>query len=204
MSQSLLDLSAEAAVTAAALTAAGEHDRLRVAAETLVRRGATARDLREAIYIASLFCGFPRGVAALAALDELDPEAYHTDHPPATRNEARVRGETLFRRLHKGTADRQLRMLAQLHPDFAETVLSEAYGRVLSRSFLALDVRELVGVTVLTVLGLDRQLRAHLSAAHNAGVTWDAIAETVAQAAQWGGIDAEPAMATLARLRATT
>ena len=57
----------------------------------------------------------------------------------------------------------------------ADTVLSEAYGRVLSRDFLPLPARELIGAVSLAVQNLMPQLRAHLLGTHNAGAPWDQI-----------------------------
>ena len=160
--------------------------------------------MREAAYLASLFCGFPRGVAALVALAELTSEDRHHDAPPATADAARARGESVFRAIHLGNADRQLAMLERAHPDYADTVLREAYGRVLARPFLTLGQRELVGVACLTVEGLPLQLRAHLLGAHNVGVAIPAIEASVALAAELGGLDPASALEQLAKLRFLT
>ena len=67
-----------AAVLLAALTAAGRLDEIRARAAELARASSLA-DLRETIYVASLFCGFPRGVAALGQLKATGDPPCHRD-----------------------------------------------------------------------------------------------------------------------------
>ena len=192
-----------AAVAVAALTAARRFESLRREGERLAAAGIEPGLLREAAYAAALFCGFPSGVASLQALAELEPtQAKPHEDIPETRKELRRRGVHLFRRVHGKNAKRQLEMLDMLHPDYADTVLSEAYGRVLARPFLTLGARELIGVAALAVLGLGPQLRAHLLGARNVGVEWAEIEQAVRQAAGLGGVDAAAALATVAELRA--
>jgi alkylhydroperoxidase/carboxymuconolactone decarboxylase family protein YurZ len=198
-----LSLEAASTVTVAALTAAGRFDALHDTAMGLIRRGAKAADLREAAYLVSLFCGFPKGVAALAVLAEIETKegdpAYHHDARPAA---PRKLGKELFHEIHRANAERQLDMLQRIHPDFADTVIREAYGRVLSRNFLPLKHRELCGVAALVVLGLTPQLRAHLLGAHNTGATWPEVEAAVALAGELGGADVAEAQEMVTELRA--
>ena len=193
-------LPVEIAVTVSALVAARDFDRLRAAAKDLRRRGAAAADLSEAAYVASLFCGFPSAVAALVALAE-DGGEVHRDRPPVDRGELRRRGERLFRMIHGTSAERQLSMLERVHPDLADTIVAEAYGRVLARDFLPLAARELGGVAALVVLGLIPQLRAHLLGARRTGATWEEIAWAVEHASGLAKIDGAAASALVAELR---
>ena len=85
-----LDLPTEAAVTIAALTAGPGLDRVGAEGRRLEQRGAAASLLREAAYVASLFCGFPRGVAALVALQDLANPEVESLAPPADRWISRV------------------------------------------------------------------------------------------------------------------
>src|SRR5438128_2345746 len=104
--------------------ASGEIGRLRPECEALVLRGASSADLREAAYVAALFCGFPRGVAALREMAHLQPtDGLHRLAPDPSRASLRATGERVFRTIHLANADRQLEMLAGLDPDFADTVL---------------------------------------------------------------------------------
>ena len=202
MARPPVPLVTEAAVTTSALTTISAITRLGEAARALVARGAATADLREAAYVASLFCGFPRGVAALVALAELADGGCHRQPPPATREATRTSGEAVFREIHQRNAGRQLRLLTAIHPDFADTVLTEAYGRVLARPFLPLAVRELVGATALAVMGLGPQLRAHLLGAHNAGAGWPEVEAAVRLGLEVAEADPRDAIAQLTELRA--
>jgi alkylhydroperoxidase/carboxymuconolactone decarboxylase family protein YurZ len=199
-----LDLVTEAAVTVAALMASGRFDRLAAAARALVRRGVQGADLREAAYLGSLFCGFPRGVAALVALAEVDghpgPGGVHRDRPAPDRGDARRRGEEVFRAIHQANAGRQLEMLDTVHPDFADTVLTEAYGRVIARDFLPIAARELGGIAALAVLGLGMQLRAHVLGARNVGAPWPAIEAAIRHGCALAGAPPDEALGVLDEL----
>lgn len=198
--EKILDVDTEAVVTIAALTSGPRLGAIAEHARVLESRGAGPALLREAAYVASLFCGFPRGVAALVELDKLSHGDRYRDAAPASRAEARARGVQVFRAIHLGNADRQLAMLEQAHPDYADTVLSEAYGRVLARTLLPLALRELVGVACLTVEGLPRQLRAHLLGARNVGVSVATLRASVALAAELGEVDPASAMEQVAQI----
>lgn len=200
---------ARGAVVIASLMAAGRFDAIGSSATDLVEAGADLLDLREAAYLASLFCGFPRGVAALLELAKLDGGhedsdrsrgdrvPCHTDTPPVERALSRSIGDETFRAIHRTNAKRQLDMLRRVHPDFADTVLAEAYGRVIAREFLPLSVRELIGVASLSVQRLDAQLRAHLLGAHNTGASFADIRETLRLAADTAGVNLDDATTQL-------
>jgi alkylhydroperoxidase/carboxymuconolactone decarboxylase family protein YurZ len=62
-----------------------------------------------------------------------------------------------------------------LHPHYDRWVLEDAYGRVLSRPFLPLKVRELCAVAALTVSGVPMQLRSHIMGAFHQGARHDEV-----------------------------
>lgn len=57
------------------------------------------------------------------------------------------------------------------HPDLADWILEEGYGRVLSRGVLSIRERELIIVAVLSALRLPLQLESHLRGALRVGAT---------------------------------
>ena len=65
-----------------------------------------------------------------------------------------------------------------LHPDIADWILTEGYGKVLSRRILNTRTRELLVVATLTAMGLWRQLPSHIKGAMNVGANEKEI-ETV-------------------------
>jgi 4-carboxymuconolactone decarboxylase len=133
-----------------------------------------------------LFAGFPRTLNAMrdwrrasqrtAAIDS-------TESYDAVAAWAR-RGETTCRAVY-GSHYEQLRQnIRTLHPALDAWMITEGYGKVLSRGALDLLLRELCIVAACAVTGQERQLRSHLLGARNVGAsaaqidaTLDAIAD---------------------------
>jgi 4-carboxymuconolactone decarboxylase len=57
------------------------------------------------------------------------------------------------------------------HPELAEWILADGYGRVLSRPGLTIRERELIVVAVLAALRLPKQLESHVRGARRVGAT---------------------------------
>jgi 4-carboxymuconolactone decarboxylase len=62
------------------------------------------------------------------------------------------------------------------HPELADWILEEGYGRVLSRPVLSIRERELIVVAVLSALRLPRQLESHERGALRVGATAGQVA----------------------------
>lgn len=74
----------------------------------------------------------------------------------------RARGEVVCARVYGGQYGRLRENVSRLHPDLAEWMVTEGYGKVLSRPGLALEVRELCIAVLLAGLDAMPQLRSHL------------------------------------------
>ena len=61
--------------------------------------------------------------------------------------------------------------MAGFHPELAEWILADGYGRVLSRPGLTIRERELIVVAVLAALRLPKQLESHVRGARRVGAT---------------------------------
>ena len=59
--------------------------------------------------------------------------------------------------------------MRRLHPDLAEWILADGYGKVLSRPHLTARERELLVVPTLAALGAWRQLPSHVKGALRVG-----------------------------------
>ncbi|HXE72611.1 MAG TPA: carboxymuconolactone decarboxylase family protein [Candidatus Nitrosotenuis sp.] len=84
-------------------------------------------------------------------------------------------------------ADRVAERLRAIDPALAERVVDWAYGDVFTRPGLDLRSRELVSVTCLTLLNLPAQLKTHLIAALNVGVSESELRETFLHLAMFCG-----------------
>lgn len=148
--------------------AAGDAEALRTAVASARRARIPVATIRELALQNYLFLGFPRAINVLA----------HLPPAPARRIEARVepaewrrRGERLFQRIYGKTAERVMDQMRRFHPDLAEWILWEGYGKVLSRPGLTARTRELCVIPVLAIIGAVPQLRAHLRGARNVGAS---------------------------------
>jgi 4-carboxymuconolactone decarboxylase len=81
--------------------------------------------------------------------------------------------------------------LADIAPDFARYLIEFPFGDIYSRPDLDLRSREIAVVAALTAMGnATPQLKVHLHAALNVGVTRDEIVEVIMQMAVYAGFPA--------------
>ncbi len=172
----------------------GDGSRLRRELAAALREGADAETLREAILQNYLFAGYPRCINALAELAAIAPLP---PRPPVRRDLGawRARGDRLCRRVYGRTYEKMIETMRRLHPDLADWILWEGYGKVLSRPLLDARTRELCVIPVLAAGGMVLQLRSHLAGARNCGAT----AAEVREALRIGIDGAPPTAARSAR-----
>ncbi len=91
-----------------------------------------------------------------------------------------------------GTAgERVLASLADISPDLGRYIVEFGFGEIYSRPGLSLQQRELATVAMLTALGnAQPQLKVHIAAALNVGLSRTEIIETIIQAAVYAGFPA--------------
>ncbi|WP_211470746.1 carboxymuconolactone decarboxylase family protein [Collimonas humicola] len=81
--------------------------------------------------------------------------------------------------------------LADISPDLGRYVIEFGFGEIYSRPGLTLQQRELATVAALTAMGTAQpQLKVHLAAALNAGLSRLEITETIMQMALYAGFPA--------------
>jgi 4-carboxymuconolactone decarboxylase len=139
-----------------------------------------------------LHAGFPAALEGLGVLQRAWPGRARAGAAASPR-QWRLRGERNCRRVYGRSFDRLMDNVKALHPDLAEWMVEQGYGRVLSRPRLDGLTRERVAVAVLAALGWERQLVSHLLGAVRFGAT---PAEAVASArlgARAGGAAVRPA-----------
>lgn len=174
---------------AAALLAAGRlRDLERCLADARADR-VPRRYLAEGLLQSYLFLGFPRALQGLEALTATDPPRRagakvgadsFTETPDLARALAKgrpllaqwwKRGESTCRRVYGPSYDRLRVNIARLHPELADWMIAEGYGKVLGRPILSLAEREAWILPILVVLRADRQLRAHIDGARRVGLS---------------------------------
>ena len=86
---------------------------------------------------------------------------------------------------------RVVQSLEDIAPDFARYLVEFPFGDIYSRPGLDLKSREIAVVAALTAMGnATPQLKVHIHAALNVGVTREEIVETIMQMAVYAGFPA--------------
>lgn len=169
-----LDEPTRALVELAAAIAQGEESAVREEVAAAVAAGVPAAWGDELLLQSVLMCGWPRTLIAAAAWRKAVPAlgAGATDDiAHAAHAEWTARGEETCRLIYGDNYQRLRRNVAALHPALDAWMVTEGYGRTLSRPGLDLVRRELCTVAQTAVLDTPRQLHSHLRGALNAGAS---------------------------------
>lgn len=135
-------------------------------------------EVEEVILQSYLFAGFPRtlnaariwrGVSGRAAPDE-DPDALALNASEWVR-----RGEETCAVVYGSSYELLRHNIRTLHPALDQWMITDGYGKVLSRPELSLRSRELCIVASCAASAQQRQLHSHLHGALNAGATGDEL-----------------------------
>lgn len=109
-------------------------------------------------------------------------------HPAPDRYQ---QGLAKLREIDGEAGERVIDSLAGIAPDFARYLIEFPFGDIYSRPGLDLRSREMAVVAALTAMGnAAPQLKVHLQAALNVGVTREEIVEVIMQMAVYAGFPA--------------
>jgi 4-carboxymuconolactone decarboxylase len=87
--------------------------------------------------------------------------------------------------------ERVVAALADIAPDFARLLVEFPFGDIYSRPGLDLRAREIATIAALTALGnAAPQLKVHIAAGLNVGLSREEIVETIMQMAVYAGFPA--------------
>jgi 4-carboxymuconolactone decarboxylase len=153
--------------------ALGRERALRRGIVAALRAGTRPARLDETLLQLVPFAGFARAINAFSVLRELHPRPAPS---PRRGKDFRRRGEALCRRIYGPVYGRMIGRMRGYHPELADWILEEGYGRVLSRPGLTLRERELIVVAVLSALRLPKQLESHRRGALRVGATEGEVA----------------------------
>ncbi|WP_262049242.1 carboxymuconolactone decarboxylase family protein [Bradyrhizobium sp. Bra78] len=109
-----------------------------------------------------------------------------------TQAESRFdRGQRALSRIDGSAGEKVVASLADIAPDFARYVIEFPFGDIYSRPGLGLRDREIATIAALTALGnAAPQLKVHIEAGLNVGLSRDEIVEIVMQMAVYAGFPA--------------
>jgi 4-carboxymuconolactone decarboxylase len=162
----------------AAAIAQGYEPELRERVATLRSSQVPAGWVDELLLQSILMVGYPRALVAFTIWRKLsgvtapdgDADQGYDRAPEWTR-----RGEELCAVVYGGNYQKLRESVRALHPAVDSWMITEGYGRTLSRPGLDLRRRELCTVAQTAVLEAPRQLHSHLRGALHAGATFGQI-----------------------------
>ncbi|MEK7317541.1 MAG: 3-oxoadipate enol-lactonase [Pseudomonadota bacterium] len=111
---------------------------------------------------------------------------------PVTDDQARYDAGLAVRREVLGSAhvDRSLQRLTPLNEEFQNLITRYAWGEIWTREGLPRHSRSLITIAMMVALNRSEELKLHLRAAANNGVTRDEIKEVLLQTAIYCGVPA--------------
>jgi 4-carboxymuconolactone decarboxylase len=152
----------------AVLTSLGKSRILKRHIELAISEGVSIKDIEEVILQCYLFAGFPAAIEGLRVLRELTGPMIPLKKRKDSQKFLSI-GIRTCRKVYGKSYDNFILNMLKLSPDITSWIISEGYGKVLSRKVLSLKERELLSVAVLTSLGWRRQLLSHIRGAINVG-----------------------------------
>ena len=107
------------------------------------------------------------------------------------QNERYVRGLAKLQEIDGQAGEKVVASLAGIAPDFARYLIEFPFGDIYSRPGLDLRAREIATIAALTAMGnAAPQLKVHIEAGLNVGLTKDEIIEIMMQMAVYAGFPA--------------
>ena len=134
----------------------------------------SALRIKEVILQSYLFCGFPAAIEGLIVFNEILKDRSLTDaNYDELRDAGEVRqdGEVLCKQIYGKNFEKLMSNMNSLSVEIQRWMLTEGYGKVLSRPILSPVERELCVVSSLTALQRERQLVSHVKGALNVGAS---------------------------------
>ncbi|MEO9337801.1 carboxymuconolactone decarboxylase family protein [Mesorhizobium sp. SB112] len=110
---------------------------------------------------------------------------------PNTGESRLERGKRALAEIDGHAGEKVVSALADIAPDFATYLLEFPFGDIYSRPGLDLKSREIATIAALTAMGnAAPQLKVHIAAGLNVGLTCDEIVEIIMQMAVYAGFPA--------------
>ena len=186
-----LDLRERELVTVAALTAQGDcAPQLSFHIDAALHVGVRPVEIVEALIHIVPFMGFPRALNAIGVARTVFTENGVTFEPPVM-NDSRDRYERGVEKLVQIDGQHGLDVIESLKdiaPDLGRFIVEFTFGDVYHRPWLTPEQRQLVTVAALTAFGdTAPQLRVHIGAALNVGLTPAQVVETLTHVVPYAG-----------------
>jgi 4-carboxymuconolactone decarboxylase len=115
----------------------------------------------------------------------------HQPLDPLTQESRLARGQRALAEIDGAAGEKVIAALADIAPDFARYLLEFPFGDIYSRPGLDVRAREIATVAALTAMGTATpQLKVHIAAGLNVGLSREEIVEIIMQMAVYAGFPA--------------
>ncbi|MFH0180597.1 carboxymuconolactone decarboxylase family protein [Streptomyces cacaoi] len=198
-----LDLRERELVTVAALAAAGDTaSQLDFHLDAALTVGVRPAEIVEALIHLVPFVGFPRALNAVGVARTVFDDHGVTFEPPVM-DDARdryQRGKEKLVEIDGAHGLEVIESLDDIAPDLGRYIVEFTFGDVYHRPWLTARLRQLVTVGALTVVGdTAPQLRVHIGAALNVGLSAAQVVETLIHVVPYAGFPRTLNAITVAR-----
>ena len=106
-------------------------------------------------------------------------------------SERYITGQEMLQRVDGKGGEAVVESLRDIAPDFARYLIEFPFGDIYARPGLDLRSREIATIAALTALGnAEPQLKVHIAAGLNVGLTQEEITEAIMQMAVYAGFPA--------------
>ncbi len=194
-SRPVLDARSRQIATIAILTALGNApSQLKWHINTSLNIGITPQEIVDAIYVQTVYSGFPAGLNAIFAARDVFKERKVDFKPTKLENDKidrRERGLLTLDETSKGAGMKVVESMADVAPDMADFLIEFSYGTVFYRKILTPQLKEIIAIAGMTAAGtMKPQLQVHIRAALNVGLTREQIIEVMVHTTVYAGFPA--------------
>ena len=194
-------------ITVSALSVMQTLPQLKAHINAALNVGNTALEIREAIYQCAPFIGFPRTLNAIAVFNEVAQERgikLPLENTSTTTDDNRFeKGYAIQQKLYGDEVKTAMSSLPENYKNIVpDTLATFCFGDFYTRNGLSLKQRELLSLVILTTLGAEKQLSAHVVGALKAGNDKETLLAAMVQAIPYIGL--ANAMTTINLIKETT
>ena len=180
-------------ITVASLTTLQTLPQLKAHINAALNVGNTPLEIRETIYQCAPFIGFPRTLNAIGVFNDVAKErgiSLPLENASTSTDENRFnKGLELQSELYGDEVKNAMKKLPELYKNvIPDTLTTFCFGDFYTRKGLTIKQRELLSLVVLTALGAEKQLKAHVIGALKAGNDKETLLAAMVQAIPYIGL----------------
>lgn len=180
-------------ITVVALSTLQTLPQLKAHVNAAFNVGNSHLEIREAIYQCAPYIGFPRTLNAIGVFNEVAQERgvkLPLDNTATTTDENRYeKGLNIQNQLYGNEVKKAMASLPDVYNDVVpDTLTTFCFGDFYTRNGLSIKQRELLSLVILTALGAEKQLSAHVIGAMKAGNDKETLLAAMVQAIPYIGL----------------